>query len=309
MYQINVGNKWVGGHQPLLDFHTGIIAKVWMIGEKDGVIIFHDLDTLEEKGSVSFKIPINQRNFKDFSLLETIPPRKKLFLVGPVKVKRDFGKELFTIFTTLASGEISKHHLEDVKERILKFQNTFGGREFRTIAHLNRDILWFILPRLGVWVAPSLMLSELLETEEGQSSLEETIKLMRELSPKNPPFWGWNKEKFERYPITNWDEVEKLLSKKKLIPKKLALSCFLRCLKVKGIIRGPGQARYEAGFLENFRNLTFPLPPAITLTSYQGVPPIWREKVPNDFRPSALLLWLMGGQFDPKDIQYIKCEN
>lgn len=174
---------------------------------------------------------------------------------------------------------------------------------------MNRDILWFILPRLGVWVAPSLMLSALLETEEGQSSLEETIKLMRKVLPKNPPFWKWDKEKFQRYPLTNWSEVEKLFSKKKLIPKKLALSCFLRCLKAKGIIRGSGQARYEASFLENFRNLVFQLPPTITLTSYQGVLPIWKEKVPNTFRPSALLLWLMGGQFDSAEIQYIKCEN
>jgi len=127
MYRINVEDKWVGGHQPVLDFHTGLIAKIWMIGEKDGVIIFHDLDTLEERGSMSFRIPINQRNFKYFSLLEIMPSKKKLFLAGPVKVKKEFGKELFTIFTTLASGEIPRHHLEDIKERILKFQNTFGG--------------------------------------------------------------------------------------------------------------------------------------------------------------------------------------
>lgn len=304
MYRISVEKKWIGGHQPILDFYTGVIAKVWMIWKKNGIIVFHDLDTLEERGSISLKIPmINQKDFKYFSLLETIPLKKKLFTIGPVKVKKKIGKELSTALMTLAGGKIPGHHLEDIKERAIKLQNAFGGREFRTIAHLNRDLLWFILPRLGIWVRPSWMLSELLlKNGMWKKGLKQTVEIMHKLSPENPPFWRWEKENFQRYPLTSWKEIKELLQQGKLIPKALAFSCLLRCVGSKGIVRGPGQERYEANFLKKLHYLNPKLPSIITVISQQGVPPIWSEKAPDGFRPSALLLWLMGGQFEPKEV-------
>jgi len=310
MYRVDVEKKWIGGHQPILDFHTGVIAKIWTIWKKNGIIVFHDLDTLEEKGSISLKIPINQKDFKHFSLLETIPSKKKLFTIGPVKVKKEFREELLAFLISLAAGEIPRHHLEDVKERIIKLQSIFGGREFRTIAHLNRDLLWFILPRLGVWVRPSWMLSELLlKNERWKRGLRQTVALMKKFSPKSPPFWRWDKENFQRHPITNWKEAEKLLLKGELIPRRLALSCLLRCVGAKGVVRGPGQERYETEFLKRLHYYLGPkFPSVITVASQQGVPPIWRKKSPETFRPSALLLWLMGGQFEPRGV-YIKSQG
>ena len=45
----------LAGHQAVLDVHTGLLAKIALTG--NGVWVVHDLDTMEERGTVTIQVP------------------------------------------------------------------------------------------------------------------------------------------------------------------------------------------------------------------------------------------------------------
>lgn len=274
----------MGGHQPITNLHTGLIAKVAKLSELDGVYMIHDLDTLAEPGALVIRLPTRVgAPEQGFRIVVERPDTRHLFIRGPVTLT-DLSR-LEQSLITLANRTIPKPFLREiVKERIERLCTAFpSGKEFSSVTALNIDLMSWVLPRLGVAVQRTILLSELLNMETSKEALGQVV---REVGVEG--FWLWERESSTRIALPSLSGVDELIGRGALIPQAIALGKLTRLLGY-SVIRGTGQARYENGFSGA---------DDMTVTSCQGVPPLWAALVSPGFRPSALLLYLMGGQFD-----------
>jgi len=285
---------WAGGHQPIIDFHTGLLAKFYVvIVEKRGRFIFQDLDTLEEKGAVGFTIPFKKGNGKVVKIVEIAKKqRKMLFAAGPVKVAQ-YHDILMPLLRSLADGNIQKGDLQAVAGRVEELISVVEpGREFASVAELATVICNFIFPDIGLPKTEFAFLSEVIWTE-----WLDTLSEATEIYDFN---YFWIKQNGTRTRPQDDKEVKEALLQKKLIPKAAPLAY---CVRRNGysLVNGTGQEKYEKA--DGYVALLLQKTKSEVATSQQGLPPKWKELVGVDnFRPSALLLWLLGGRFDPQQI-------
>lgn len=286
---------WLAGHQPVLDFHTGLVAKAYETQRRGGTFLFHDLDTMEEDGAFRVGIPNPAGGINRVPLLNiTNGSRKQIFSFGAAPVMPNVGELLRQAVKTWANGRLPKPLLDEVSQRIKSFAEALEGMERRGAALptvVTRFVLWHVIPRLGFCAPRILFFSDLLREEgEWKRKVESAWDRFG-----RDEFWALNGG--TRHPVEVGVDVTHLIADGKLIPKAVALAYMLRGGDY-AIIRGTGQARYEGE-----RSEVLPEAECITVTSHQGVPPAWRALAPEGFRPSALLLWLLGGQFDPELVE------
>ncbi len=285
---------WAGGHQPVVDFHTGLQAKVYVIAaEKKGRFIFQDLDTLEEKGAISFMIPTKNGSKKTLKVIDvTKKQRKMLFSAGPVRVAQ-YQFFLMPLIMSLADRNVDKESLKAVSYRVEELISVIKpGEEFRSTAELVVNICNFIFPRIGLPAVKFELLSEILWTE-WYDALSESVELYDFNN-------FWIRKNGTRVRPQNKREVEQALVQKKLLPKAVPLAFCVR-LNNYSLVNGLGQEKYEKSDRHVARLLK--KTKSEVATSRQGLPPEWEKLTKLDnFRPSALLLWLLGGYFDSSQI-------
>lgn len=307
------------GHQPVLNFHTGLAAKAWLVSaiSRDPslrnrvLVFFHDLDP--EAGMWRFSVPFPRGDRGSVWIVDNLPSRKerqeKLPTFGPVitREKDEIVKNLFQMLQTISDGTLPRPILEETRWRIEHFADKFASKTFPSLADLNVKVIKYSFSLVtGKVFPPSLWLSDLLWGVPKQStginklqeafhnSLEELVKSGPKIWSK-PPFWEW-RPVHQRFPV-NWGECQKLLKERRLIPNRDALAlAFHRAGAL--MVGGTGQRDYEK--LLKARGILLPTP-TVTVTSTQIVPPIWQGRFPLDFRPPLLLLYVLGGQLDPRD--------
>ena len=291
-------------HQPVLDFHTGILAKLWAVAAVGGVFLVHDLDTLREKGSDNLQVPKPRGgDCKVIRLIQEKPSRDKCFTVGPVTVA--YPRRLEEALVSLANGKVKG----EFRRRALYFTDEFEGLEFTNVCELNLAILEWVLPFLEMDFPPTVKLSAWLEGREWSLVLEHFLEYYPDYADalselgieyRRLPLWGWDRQNKERFQVTSLEEAYSLLREGRLIPKGRELVWLIRGELGYPMIRGLGGESYEAPLEKMAQKLGKRLAPTVTITSRQGVPSKWRGVVRDPyFRPSALLLWLMEGYFDP----------
>ena len=289
------GPQWSAGHQPVTDFHTGLLAKVAKVRVLNGLWLCHDLDTLEEQGAVSIKVPTKRGDIVTVRLLDTDVAKENLFCSGPVRVTSCSWSGVYDRLVALINGRLPKPvYKEGIRGRVELLQKRFPqGMEFESVVDFNDDLLSFLLPRIGVTPPRWVRLSTLVADQEWMETFLRAATLLGNPSER---FWWWCRE-------TSTRREPKAAEMVNLCPCTLAGCLIPRAetlavsMRMRGpVIRGIGQEEYEAA-------ISVALPgDAITITSNQGLPPVWRSFAPSDFRPSALLLWLIGGLFDPETI-------
>ncbi|MBU1111079.1 hypothetical protein KKB83_05700 [Patescibacteria group bacterium] len=307
-------SKWIAGHQPVLDFHTGLLAKLWVVSRRDGfpptrgTLLLHDLDTLQERGSRTIQIP-NPRgqNTKGIRLVRGRIQPDQLFTAGPV-VCGDWD-DVRRALVTLADGEKGLYKLSD--RRIRALRRAFPpSRKFKDVAELNIALLRFILPRIGIPVPRIVRLSDLLGQRNWQRNILTVLKDLNSWGNairradgrvSSIPFWAWDKQEQKRLPVGSVSQALILAQRGQLIPQAAPLVYIVRCRLKRPMVRGTGGAKYEKPLERAARQQRWRIARAVTITSTQGCPAAWLS--PKGFRPSALLLWLMGGNFDPRQIE------
>jgi hypothetical protein len=283
-------STWVSGHQPIANFHTGLIAKIYETTKRKGTFLVHDLDTLEERGACTIIIPTSHGKLSPFRICSAVS-KNKLFIYGPVTCTNLSG--LTEPIKSLANGRLPKPMLEEIGLRLEYLNKVFPvDRRFKSVTQLNMDLLNLVTSRIGIVMPSILYLSEVLRETSWQAIISQYIQ-EKTFTYRN--FWV-KTDNEERRPALPTDPLEGLVEQGELIPKAATLGFLLIKMGIH-TIRGIGQERYEreSGLVHNDTE-------AVTITSDQSVPSIWKEFVPKDFRPSALLLWLLGGQFDPKAV-------
>lgn len=300
--------KVISGHQPIADFHTGLIAKVWATGKRR-VFFLHDLDALAEKGSKGIRVP--KPRGRNTDLVRLIAPKldkRQLFTAGPVQIcgLGLLGERLIT----LADGKV-RGFKSEFKNRLEEFATYFPeGTRFESVAELNVSILRFVLPRIGVAIPRLEMLSDWMNTSEWKVAalglldcLSDFLRVYSQVGGRNCdqlPFWGWDVLEQNRFRISSAGEARELAANGWLIPKAPALIWILRVGLGLKMIRGLGGANYEKSIERAASELGRKIASTRTISSRQGVPEPWQGLVRDtNFRPSALLLWLMGGEFVP----------
>lgn len=291
-------------HQPVLNFHTGLVAKVAEASRRGGVFLIHDLDTLKESGSDLLRVPKPRGpGLGSIRLVEKRLPRKLLFTAGPVMIEGV--EQIDHAVTSLADGKISG----DFPERVEEFMTCFpNGSHFGSIAELNLRILECVLPKIGV-VMPrverlSRWLGKAVWKEASLRFLDyyEDFELLwqkRGAGRGKMPFWRWDSPNHRRHQVDSLDEARGLATEGLLIPKAIPLVWIVRVELGCPMIRGAGGAEYERPLEEVAGKLKKRIAPTTTVTSQQGVPEKWKPAVRDkNFRPSALLLWLLGGEFE-----------
>lgn len=285
---------WVSGHQPLLDFHTGLLAKVYVVTvEKRGRFILQDFDTLEEKGAIGIAIPTKEGSKKNLKMVELEKKqRKNLFSVGPIKVAQ-YQSYLLPWLRSLAERNISKEILRDVSVRVEELTSVIApGKEFKNTTDLAINVYNFVFPKIGLPEVKFELASRLLWTEWYESLLEAV-----ELYNFNN---FWIQENGIRLRPSSKKEVMVALDQRKLLPKAAPLAFCVRRSNF-SLVNGLGQEKYEKADVYISRLLK--VTRSEVATSRQGLPPEWKKLAGLDnFRPSALLLWLLGGNFNPVNI-------
>ena len=146
MKLIAITEQCVCGHQPVSTFHTGLVSKIYKTTKEGGLLILHDLDSLEEKGSCAIKVPTARGDDTDYRLIQKAK-KKNLFSYGPIHIS-DM-RTLIDIIKSWTGKHINKSMMEEVAERIEKFQKYFPPEQLhQSVGQLNRDILSFVLAHI-----------------------------------------------------------------------------------------------------------------------------------------------------------------
>jgi hypothetical protein len=270
----------IGAHQPVLNFHTGLIAKIWAMNTFPGyqsVWVVHDLDTLEEDGAINIKVP-TKNGVLSLPLYSRVD-RNKLFTTTAqyVGVKK--------VADVLVSWlEPSSRTVKQIRERADELDSRFTPGEV-VIGIWNTELLLYTLEFLGVPKPQQIFyLSHLLSSPEVKVK---TKLLVDRFGPQG--FWEWEGD--TRKPLSSSTNLLELVEEERLIPKAIPLSALFRLIVGREgvVIRGMGQAEYE----KNCSDLP-PVRKAPVVTSFQAFQ--LREV---GVRPSALVMYLLGVKFDP----------
>jgi len=306
--EFETGKSALASHQPVLDFHTGLLAKV---AYADTWIV-HDLDTLNEKGSLSIQMPTGNGT-------KTIPLYKKAendkLFVTQVEYKGVVEAKLVDQLISLLkpSGYVNRPFLERLRARASELDDRFppGGV---IPAQRNTELLNYMLKDLGLKTPKFIYLSEILSYSRVKEIL---IKSLDQFNSND--FWSWE-DNGNRAEVRNLNHAIQLLQNGRLIPKAVPISYLFHSMAEEvgvGVIGGVGQNNYEsiakAGGID--------LPSVInrlTVTSRQGlraeeiptngalpVQVLKEWSIPENYRPSALVMWLLGIQFDKTSIKVI----
>jgi hypothetical protein len=286
--------KIVGGHQPVAEFHSGLIAKVFALNQWIGkrVWIVHDLDSLEEEGAISIKIPTKQGHVKHVPIFK-VEDRSKLFTFEGTFL--GIGKVVENIISWL---EPSKWKIKKIREKKERFEKIFKPGTQCKIGKFNTEIHQFLIEEIFErkisFPRDTICLSDFLQTTEGMELMKETIETF---SPPKDFFWLW--EDNTRKKILEELKLKENVSNLKLIPKALALSFIFRKLAGENgvLIRGLGQKKYESE--TPYKDLLPKVRIEMTVSSVQTLPNI-------NLRPSLLLMYLLDIQFDPSKIIFEK---
>jgi len=272
----------IGAHQPVAEFHTGLLAKVWALNnifsdEDVKIWVVHDLDSMEEEGSMSIHVPTIKG-------LISIPLYSQ--------VKRNMHKLFITKCEYLGVKRVtevviswlqpSSRLVKEIRSRAEILDEKFPPGEV-VVAVRNTEMLLFLLEHLGVPKPDQVLyLSELLLEKK-----EELKQLLYQFGPEQ----FWERDGDTRKPLSSSTNLLELVEEGRLIPKAVPLSALLRLMVGREgvLIRGMGQADYE----KNHPDLP-PVRKAPVVTSFQAFQ--LREV---GVRPSALVMYLLGVKFDP----------
>jgi hypothetical protein len=269
----------LGAHQPIADFHTGLLAKVWALHHFDGdkIWVVHNLDIMAKEGSMSIHVPTTKA-------LTSIPLYSQ--------VKRNMHKLFITKCEYLGVKRVteaviswlqpSSRAVKEIRSRAKILDEKFPPGEV-VVAVRNTEMLLFLLEHLGVPKPDQVLyLSELLLEKK-----EELNHLLYRFGPEQ----FWERDGDTRKPTSSTNLLE-LIEEGRLIPKAVPLSVLLRLMVGREgvLIRGMGQAEYE----KNCSDLP-PVRKDPVVTSFQAFQ--LREV---GVRPSALVMYLLGVKFDPQ---------
>lgn len=301
----------LGGHQPVLDFHTGLLAKINL----SKVWIVHDLDSLAENGSTAVSTPTQQGKVIQTNLYRGIE-RANLFLTSAEYLgieNAGLSDKLISFLKPL--GLINRRRIKEIKERASLLDSKFPPGVVN-VAQRNTQLLQFVLPDLGITGEKSfLYLSEILCEENIKVLLSEILN--EGVGGEN--FWAW--ENYQRRSIRDV-ELSSLLEQGRLIPKAITLSLLFHKIAEKkgwGIVGGLGQESYEAKAKLN--GTVFPDIKRVTVTSLQGLTEnfltnangesyvVLQSLKEKKYRPSAIIMWLLGIKFNPDNIVYSQGQN
>jgi hypothetical protein len=277
--------KIVGGHQPVAEFHTGLIAKVFVLNQWIGkrVWIVHDLDSLEERGAVSITIPTKHGHVKHVPIFK-VEDRSRLFTSEGIFLGIE--KVVENIISWL---EPPKRKIKEIRERKERFEKIFKPGIKCKIGKFNTEITQFLIEEISEgkisFPRDTIYLSEFLETTEGMEIMKEAIETF---SPPKDFFWLWEDNTRKK--------LEEFASNLKLIPKALPLAFMFRKLAGKNgvLVRGFGQKNYEESETP-YKDLLPEVRTKVTVSSVQTLPNI-------NLRPSLLLMYLLEIPFDPSKI-------
>lgn len=276
---------WMCGHQPVLNWHTGLLTKLVRSQQLGADFFFHNLDLLEEKGAMSVALPVNPGTVKQVRLVAGID-KKKTFAHGRIAVSDTYIHELGSGIDTLAGGRLPKVLVEQARSRISLLTELLPpGTVVNSVATLSQTLMGLALQGLGLGMPNVLLLSEMLVTPAWQRVVEEAVQVFGA-----DQFWELDSEGGRQQACAGL--LALALTQGRLVPKALPL---LWCQRRLGysLVAGLGQAKYEA-----VSPVAMPETRTVYVSSKQGLPDEWQGRAPEGFRPSALLLWLLGGQYD-----------
>ncbi|OGM27998.1 hypothetical protein A3D00_04620 [Candidatus Woesebacteria bacterium RIFCSPHIGHO2_02_FULL_38_9] len=301
----------LAGHQAVLDVHTGLLAKIALTG--NGVWVVHDLDTMEERGTVTIQVP-TEKGTTTVPLYKGVDKNKlsatSAEYIGVRGAKVD---ERLTSFLK-PLGAFNKIFLDGMRRRAEALDRSFPpGRV--VVAERNTELLEHMLPDLGLQSPQFLYLSGLLAQDRVKGILAESL----ERQFKANEFWAWNDDG-KRGNVRDANHAAELLDHGRLIPKAIALSNLFHRIAQEsdlGIVGGLGQGRYERGAVS--RGISLPsVREKSIVTSHLG---LRTDQLNNDgalpqaaknwslqanFRPSATVMYLLGLPFDQGNIEYIE---
>jgi hypothetical protein len=269
----------LGAHQPIADFHTGLLAKVWALHRFDGdkIWVVHDLDSMMEKGSMSIHVPTT-------NALTSIPlysqVKRKMHMLFTAEAEYLGVRRVAEV--VISWLQPSSKDVKEIRSRAEILDEKFPPGEV-VVAVRNTEMLLFILEHLGVPKPDQVLyLSELLLEKK-----EELNQLLYQFGPEQ----FWERDGDTRKPTSSTNLLE-LIGEGRLIPKALPLSALLRMVVGEDgvLIRGVGQADYEKTYPDLPRVRRAPI-----VTSFQAFQ--LREV---GLRPSAVVMYLLGVKFDPQ---------
>jgi hypothetical protein len=274
----------IGAHQPLAEFHTGLLAKVWALHRFDGdkiykIWVVHDLDSMTEEGSMSIHVP-SKNSLTSIPLYSQVNRKRHMLFTSEAEylgVRR-------VAEVVISWLQPSSKDVKEIRGRAEALDEKFPPQSV-VVAVRNTEMMLFLLEHIGVPKPDHVLyLSELLLQEK-----EKLKTLLGQFGIEN--FWEWDKEGNTRKPVTSTDLLELLIEEGRLIPKAIPLIALLRMMTGESgfLIRGMGQAEYEKKFPYLPRVRRAPIVTSFQAFQLGGV----------GLRPSAVLMYLLGVKFDP----------